>query len=198
MIADRLRKLRDWYERLSQRERALIGAMGVTFVITVTLIIGFVVNDGLTTLAQRNSDMRQALRDIETQRDGYLRQKAKLDQLATRLGQAPIQLGGYLEEAAKEAGVQILESNDHPPAPAGKNWTEKSLDLRLSHVQLDQLANFLRRIESGPHLVVVNALLVRTRDDKHQELDVEMGISTYEKTEKKDKPGAKKPDKDKG
>jgi general secretion pathway protein M len=197
IITDKIQQLREWFERLSQRERALIGAMGVTFVITVTLIIGFFINDGLTSLAERNADMRQALRDIDTQRESYLRAKAKVDQMATRLGQQPIQLGGYLEAAAKETGVQIPESNDRPPVAAGKNWMEKSVDLHLTRVKLDQLANFLKHIESGPQLVVVTGLLVRTRDDKHQELDVDLTVSTFEKASK-DKAGGKKGEKEKG
>ncbi len=193
IITDKLQQAREWFDRLSQRERALIGAMAVTFVITLTLIIGFFINDGLTSLAERNADMRQALRDIDTQRESYLRAKAKVDQLASRLGQTPIQLGGYLEAAAKDTGITILESNDRPPVAAGKNWTEKSLDLRLSRVSLDHLANFLKHIENGPQLVVVTGLLVRTRDDKHVELDVEMTVSTYEKAK-----SGKKGEKDKG
>jgi hypothetical protein len=43
--------------------------------------------------------------------------------------------------------------------------------------------------------VVVTSLSVRTRDDKHQDLDVEMTVSTYEHAQPKDKPGAKKGEK---
>jgi general secretion pathway protein M len=181
IITDKLNALRDWFERLSQRERTMVSALGVTFVLMVTLIVGFLITDGLSSLGERNADMRQALRDIETQRDAYLKLKAKSSQLETRLGHTPIQLGGYLEQAAKEAGVEIPESNERPPVAAGKNWTERSVDLSLKRVRIDALANFLKRVETGPNLVVVTALLVRTRDDKHQELDVEMTVSTYER-----------------
>ena len=37
---DRIQTLRDKWERLSQRERTMVGAMGVTFVLMVTLIVG--------------------------------------------------------------------------------------------------------------------------------------------------------------
>ena len=181
MINDRLQALRDRYERLSQRERTMVGALGVTFVLMVTLVGGFFITDGLASLEEKNSDMRQALKDIESQRDSYLRARSKVRQLETRLGQQPIQLGGFLEQAAKDSGIQIPESNEQPPQAAGKQYTERAIDLRLSHVTLDQLANFMKRIETGPNLVVVKSLSIRTRDDKHQELDVEMTVATYEK-----------------
>jgi len=199
IFQERIDALRDWFERLSQRERTMVSALGVTFVVLVTLIVGFLITDGLSTLEERNAAMRQALRDIETQRDAYLRAKAKTSQLETRLGTGGMQLGGYLEQAAKEAGVEIPESNERPPVAAGKKYVERSVDLRLQKVKIDALAAFLKRIETGPNLVIVNSLLVRTRDDRHQELDVEMGVSTYERAQVKDK-GTKKGDKgsDKG
>lgn len=195
ILTDKIAALRDWFERLSQRERTMVGALGVTFIVLLTLIVGFLIVDGLSSLEERNADMRQALKDIDTQRDAYLRIKAKSSALQTRLGQTAVQLGGYLEQAAKESGIEIPESNERPPAQAGKNWTEKSVDLRLNRVRIDALASFLKRIETGQQLVVVTSLMVRTRDDKHQELDVEMSVSTFERTSQKDKPGAKKGEK---
>ena len=46
---------------------------------------------------------------------------------------------------------------------------------------LENLAKFLRGVETGPNLVLVTGLNVRTRDDKHEELEVEMTVTTWEK-----------------
>jgi hypothetical protein len=194
IFQDKIDALRDRFERLSQRERTMVGALGVTFVVMLTLIVGFLITDGLSSLEQRNAAMRQALRDMETQRDSYLKLRAKTAQLETRLGHGSVQLGTYLEQSAKEAGVEILENTDRPMAPAGKQWTERGVDLRLSRVRLEQLANFMKKIETGPNLVLVTGLNIRTRDDKHQDLDVEMSVSTYEKNKGAGK-DAKKGDK---
>jgi type II secretory pathway component PulM len=197
MIFDsKLQALRDRWERLSSRERLMVGALGVTFVLMVTLIVGFFITDGLVTLEERNGDMRQALRDLETQRDPYLKAKAKTAQIEQRIGHTPVQLQGYLEAAAKDSGVEIPESNERPPAPAGKHYVERAVDLRLRQVKLDALAKFLKKVETGQSSVVVTALSIRTRDDKHQDLEVEMTVSSFERTaDKKEKPGAKKGDK---
>jgi hypothetical protein len=188
----RMQRLRDRWERLSSRERTMVGAMGVTFVLMVTLIVGFVITDGLSTFEEKNSDMRQALRDLDTHRQSYLAAKNKLQQVEARIGHNSIQLGGYLEQAAKESGVEIPESNDRQPTAAGKQYLEKSNELRLKAVKLDALGKFLKHVETGPNLVVVTALNVRTRDDKHEDLDVEMTVSTYEHAPKdQKKPGGK-------
>jgi type II secretory pathway component PulM len=192
ILASRIQRLRDRWERLSQRERTLVTAFGVSFVVMTSLIVAVVVTDGLTEMGERNTAMRQALRDLETQRESYLRAKAKVSQIEARIGHTPVQLTGYLETAAKEAGVEIPESNERPTVPSGSKWTERSVDLRLRKVTLESLANFLNRVETGTGLVVVTALNVRARDDKRQEFDVELSVSTYEHAgEKKDKPGKK-------
>jgi type II secretory pathway component PulM len=180
-LNDRMQALRDKWERLSQRERTMVGALGVTFVVLVTVIVGFLISDGLSSMDERNTAMRQALRDLDTQRDAYLRNKAKASQMETRLGSQPIQLPGYLEAAAKEAGVEIPDQVERPPAAAGKKFIEHTVDLRLKAVTIDQLNKFMKAIETGKSLVVVTGLSVRTRDDKHQQLDVEMAVSTYER-----------------
>lgn len=180
-LNERMQALRDRWERLSQRERTMVGALGVTFVIMMVLIVGFLITDGLASMEEHNADMRQALRDLDTQRDNYLRMKAKASQMETRLGQTPVQLQGYLEQAAKEAGIDIPETKENPPTPAGKRFVERSVDLGLHAVTLDQLVKFMRAIETGRSLVVVTRLNVRTRDDKHEQFDVEMSVSTYER-----------------
>jgi hypothetical protein len=187
---DRLQALRDKWERLSQRERAMVGALGVTFVVMVTLVVGFLISDGLATLDERNSDMRQALRDLDTQRDHYILMKAKVSQMDVRLGQTPVQLQSYLEQAAKDAGIEIPDASPRPPATVNKSFVERAVDLQLHAVTLDQLAKFMKAIETGRSLVVVNGLLVRTRDDKHEKLDVEMSVTTWER--QTGKPAAKK------
>ena len=180
-LKDRMQALRDKWERLSQRERTMVGAMGVTFVLMLTLIVGFLITDGLSSMEERNADMRQALRDLDTQRDSYLRLKAKTAQMETRLGTTPVQLQGYVEQAAKEAGVEISDSSDRPAVSAGKKFIERSVDLHLKPMTIDQLTKFMKAIETGRSLVVVTQLTVRTRDDKHQQLDVDMSVSTYER-----------------
>jgi len=198
MILDaQIARFRARWERLSTRERTLLTAMGITFVAMTTVIVGFVITDGLSTLEERNADARQALRDLETQRDSYLKAKAKAAQLETRMGKTPVQLQGFLEQVGKETGVEIPESDEQAAQPSAKSqFQERSVTLRLKQVTLESLTKFMRGIETGPNLVVITALNIKTRDDKHQDLEVEMTVTTWDHaTDKKDKTATKKGDK---
>lgn len=192
----RISQLRERWERLSPRERTLLAALGGTFVVIMLVFSGFLILDGLSSLEEQNAAARDALHDIDTQREAYLKAKAKAAQLETRMGKTPVQLQGFLEQVAKDTGVTIPETTEQQPVPAGKQFVERSVDLRLKRVTLESLTKFLHGIENGPNLVVVTQLKITSPDDKHVELDAEITVSTYEHaSEKKDKTATKKGDK---
>lgn len=179
-ISDRVNDLRGRWDRLSDRERAMVSGLGVAFLVLGVVIVGFSISSSLSDLEDSNHDIRAALSDIAEHRDSYTRAKQKTAQLEVRIGHGGLQLQSYLEQASKEAGVTIAESTERQPSPVGKKYVERAVDLHLKPVGLDALAKFLRRIETGPNLVSVTALNIRTRDDKHEDLEVEMTVSTYE------------------
>jgi len=192
-LTDKVSDLRGRWDRLSDRERTMVSGLGLGFLVILILIIGFSISGSLSDLEDANNDMRTALRDIADHRDSFQKAKAKTAQLEVRIGHVPVQLQGYLEQAAKDSGVEIAETVERQPAPIGKKYVERAIDLRLRKVGIDSLTKFLRRIETGPNLVAVTALNVRTRDDKHEEMEVEMTVSTYEHATEKQ--GAKKKEK---
>ncbi len=180
MLEERITALRDRFERLTERERRMVAGCGVMAVLCLVFGVGWFITSSLSDFGERNANMRQALKDLETQRDAYLRAKAKSAQMESRLSHGNVRLQSYLEQAAKEVGIEIPESSERQ-APAGKHFTEHAVDLRLRQVKLDALTRFLQKIESGSTLAVVTALDVKKRDDKHIDLDVEMTVSTYER-----------------
>ncbi len=184
---------KDKWERLTQRERTMVGLLGITACVMVSMVGSFVIWNGLATLEEQTSDMQTALDDIKVKREVYLRDKEKARLLKARLGQ-PVKLQGYLEDAAKATSVQIRESNEAPPRLVGTQYEERSVDIQLRPLTIDMLANFLKRIETGSSMVIVTNLLIRTRDDKHKDLDVQMTAVTYQPAEKKEpsKDAAKK------
>ena len=182
----RIRSLGDTLERMSQRERTMAALLGAAFLGCVFLIGGYLIYSRLSDLEERNDAMRQALRDIQSKRGAYLQARAKIAQLESRIGTQPLQLSGFLEQAAKDSGIDIRETNPKAPEPVGKKYVQQSMDVRLSKVQLEPLSKFMRRLEQNPgNLVLVTQLLIRSRDDKHQEFDVDMTVSTYEHAPKK-------------
>ena len=180
-----LQRVRDYLDGLSSRERTLLTTLGVTIGLLLVLGFAYTINDRIDTLEENNEAMHSALRDIEKKRVPYLAARALAAQLDSRIGQTPLQLSGFLELISKETGIEIRETNPRTPEAVGKKYIQQSVDLRISKVALEPLLKFMRRLETyQQNLVLVTQLSIRARDDKHQDFEVDMVVSTYENAPK--------------
>lgn len=176
-----LARLRDAFEGLSARERSLLALLGAVIVLLLFLVGAYTLYDRIDTLEERNLAMEKALSDIAKKRGPYLQARARQAQLDSRIGNSPLQLSGFLEGIAKEQSIEIRETNPRTPEPIGKKYIQQSVDLRLGRVKLEPLLKFMHRLETYPNnLVLVTQLSIRNRDDKHEEFEVDMTVSTYE------------------
>jgi len=184
MIGDRIAQVRAQWERLSLRERRLLTLFGGCLIALIVFSIGYVITDGLRSIDERNRDMRQALKDISAHRDEFIRARSETDRMKVKIPEEgkgqPMQ--GFLEAAAKDLDITIPEMNERPAQARGKQFVEKAVDIKLRGINLQQLAEFMRKVETtSQNVVVVSRLFVRTRFNQHDQLDVEMTVSTFER-----------------
>jgi Tfp pilus assembly protein PilO len=183
------------WNRMAVRERKLISILAGAVALLALLLTGYLIIDSLQEISNSNEDAREALAAIANHRDDYLDAKARMVSQETRIGVEPPQLAADLEAAGKEAGIQIPETVDRPPAPAGKRYMEHSLDVKLRKVGLKELATFLSKVETNPRLIVVTRLQIRRSFGEGDKMDVELTATAYErlKDDKKKKaaPAAK-------
>lgn len=176
------------FERMSARERLLVGGLGAVVLALVAVGAGYLVWSKLDDLAARNVAMRQALSDLDTHKDGYLDTQRRQAALKLAIPETPLELNTYVDQAASAVGVKIDESSEVQPAE-GTRYTQRGLQIKLRKLNLSQLASLLKQLESSTtHVVQVTELTVYTRWNKHEEVDAELVVSTYEK-------GAPKPKK---
>lgn len=191
-------RLRESLDAIPARQRALLFGLLGTMLFLGTAVAIYSVYDTIDTLEGKNDAMGRALRDIEQKREAYLSAKARERNLESRIGQSSLQLSGFLEQMAKEVGIEIRETNPRSPENVGKKYLQQSIDVRISKVALEPLLKFMRKIETYPsNLVMVTQLNIRSRDDKRQEFEVDMTVATFEhapKTASKDKKPDGKPE----
>jgi len=190
-----IRLAAEW-ERLAPRERrwvtALLGA-----VVTVALLLGatYAMNK-IGDLHDENAAIREALGAIAQHRDEYLEAKARNAVQEARIGNDPPQLTADLEVAARGENVQIAESSERPPAPAGRRYIEHDMDIKIRETDLQSLTKFLKRVETGPRLVFFTRLALKHRySDDSDKLDVELTATAFERVREdktKKKPEGKK------
>jgi type II secretory pathway component PulM len=178
--------------RLSPREKQLLGGLSAMVFVGITVLVGYFVVSGLEEIEQTNSDIRKALKDIDKNRATYLKQRKRLDALRATMSRTPLELNRFIETAASAVGVSIAESAEIPPT-SGDEFTQRGMEVKLRKVGLEQLAKLMKELEGSPHIVQITRLSVTPRWNQHQDLDVEMVVSTYDwKAATETRPGGTK------
>ena len=107
-----------------------------------------------------------------------------------------IELNSFVEKAAKKVEVNIAESDEITPVE-GDDFVQRGLEIKLRKVTVKQVAELIKQLESSPQLVQITRLSVQSSWNQHEQLNVEMVVSTFEYRERKPEEPAKKKKKDK-
>jgi hypothetical protein len=180
------------WERLAPKQRRTLAILVGTAVGIATLFIFWLVFSNISDLEEDNLAVREALAAIAKNKDVYLDAKARSDQQAARIGNDPPQLTGDIETAAKEEQIDIAESTEQKPVPAGKHYVEHDVDIKIHEVGLQALTKFMRRLETGPRLIFFTRLSLKRRFSDQEKLEVEATATAFERVHEekaKKKPG---------
>jgi type II secretory pathway component PulM len=184
------------WDRLAPRQRRLIAAALATAAFLVAVFGAWIVFSDISELEDDNVAIREALKSIATNRDIYLEAKSRSAAQEARIGVDPPQLTGDIEAAAHEEQIEIAESSERPTTPAGRRYVEHDVDIKIREVGLQALSKFLRRLETGPRLIVFTHLSIKRRFSDQEKLEVEATATAFErvreeKSKKKPADGAK-------
>ncbi|HEX3903060.1 MAG TPA: hypothetical protein VH853_09420 [Polyangia bacterium] len=170
------------WERMAPRTKRWV-TVGIAAV--VILSVGWAVVIKLSDIGELedgNAAIRDALTAIARHRDEYLDAKARNSVQEARIGEAPPQLAGDLEAAARAANIQIAESSERPTIPAGRRYVEHDTDLKIRETDLQSLTTFLKQVETGPRLIFFTRLALKhPYGAEAGKLDVEATATAFEK-----------------
>lgn len=173
--------LSDRLSTLEPRERSLLLGFAVVLAVGIVLL-------GPILLLQRASEARdenQAIRDFLERLDenrGKLEQRrAERDALLARYAQKLPVLATIVEDAAKQNGVELAESQNRPDVPIGKRYVERAVSVRIRKVGLLGLSRTLEKVAKSPHPVSISRLNIKPRGGEPDSYDVELVVSGYER-----------------
>jgi len=170
-------RARDFWDRISPRERKLVLLAAIAMPITIALWLGMAIHDGLVAMEHRNDRTRQAL-DVVAELKA--RGPIKPDEAQVPIPNDPIPLETYLNNAATAAGFTIKNTSPRPPLTKN-GFVTSSVSFQLEDLEIEKLKAFLQEVETKQKVVFVTHLDVK-RDfkDKHK-LDATVEVSTYSK-----------------
>ncbi len=180
-MSDWRARLRAAWDRLSPRERLLVGLVGALFGFMFVLLA--VVNPLLSAsdrAGQRTLAAERELADVERMRGELDEIHGRLSSVERRVREGPRgNIFTPLEALASQSGVKV-DSMEPQTAPASEDYRETKVQVVLKDVSLAQLTDYLHRIESASQLLSIKSLRIRTRPDESALLDVHFSVSSFE------------------
>jgi hypothetical protein len=173
-------KARDFWDRISPRERRLVVILGIAAPITIAIWLGLSIRDGLVDMEHRNDRTRKALNVLTDLRSRGETGGPKSDDAVAMMGTEPLSLPTYLDNAAKKAQFTLKSTTPHP-AVTRNGFVTNSVSCSLDDLSIEQLKTFLMEVEMGSKVVAVTHIDLRRDFRSKEKLDVNLEISTYSK-----------------
>jgi type II secretory pathway component PulM len=166
-------------ERLSPRERALLGGAVLATLAIVIWLCAATLADRREALAAQIAAGRRDLERMVTLRDEVLRLRAENDAVQRRLASlgAEFSLFSHLEAVTRRTlSRERITAMNPSTRPLTDGMQEESVAIRLSGVSLRELVSLLYEIEKGEAPLLVGQLRVKKRYDESQIFDVTLDV----------------------
>jgi hypothetical protein len=172
-------KARDFWDRISPRERRLVVIAAIAAPITIAIWLGLAIHDGLLKMEARNDRDRKALDALADMRARGGAQET--DDVVALMGTEPLSLETYLDNAAKKVKYELKGTNPHSPQPPRNGFVTSSASCTLEKLTIEQLRGFLSELETASKVVAVTHIDLHRNFREKDKVDVSLEVSTYSK-----------------
>ncbi|AKU91330.1 type II secretion system protein GspM [Vulgatibacter incomptus] len=171
------------WSSLSLRERRMLALLFSAFVVTV-LFMGFAsMRKSMAQHDESIAEKRLQLQKVAVLAAGFREAELARTRIESRIRGTPVRLFSYLEDIAKKQSLAIGDMQDRGSDSAGDGIQRSTVEVSFAQIDLKSLINFLNEIEKSPHLVKIEKLRVRHRNDNPDLLDANFTVSTYQLTQ---------------
>jgi len=169
--------------QINARERKLLGVLGFAASILLLLAIPVALDFLIRSEQSDNDDVRSALSDVQDARGRVRERQARADAIAQRYLRKPPSLAGYLEQAAQQEKLEVTEATPLPDIPHGKRYTEHGTNIHLNKTGMLAPTRFFEAIEQSGFPLAITRLDLRKRSGENDSFDIEVGVSSYERSD---------------
>lgn len=184
-------------DRLSRREKFMVGGLALCFAIFVVTLISLWVSSSLGAMERRISDKTtrlQAVIDLRKQYEEAKRREEEVKRLIQR--GRNIDLVATLGNLEKQLGVNIEDLQTRTPAlNPDQGIEEVKVEVNIPRITIDRLVELLEEIERKSKTIAVRVLRVRNNFRDPTQLDVNMTVSNFQLMKEKEGPSKGAPPK---
>jgi hypothetical protein len=166
-------------ERLSPRERVLVGGAAAVTVLLLLWLVATMVGDRRQTLQAQITSSERDLKEMVSLRDRYLRLRTERDAVQRRLasGGTDFSLFSHLEGVSREALAPDRVAAMNPSTrTVSDELQEEDVEMRLSGVSLRDMVGLLYRVEKSDTPLLVSRLQMKKRYDQPYVFDATLVV----------------------
>ena len=175
-----------WKEPLSgldPRERRLLSSFVAVLSLLVLIVAPFLTMKAVWAKQSENEALRKAIDSLVEAQPALQKSDAQRQSILARYGKAAPPLGAFLDNQARQNGIEIPESQDRPVVPHGKRFEERSTRIQLRKVGMANLARFMESVEKSQFPIIFSRVDIRKRLSESDSYDVEVIASAYDRKE---------------
>ncbi len=167
------------FARLTTRERNLVMLAGGVVSAFILFLIVLSFSSSASGYRRRTEDKLKKLADVQELAASFREAETQRQAVEQQLTASNVQLGSYLEEKSKAAGLEIPAMSNRGPTPIGDGKIqETTAEFTLNDISLRKLTDFLSSVESGPGVVKVKYVRIEPRA-ANETLNAWVNVATY-------------------
>ncbi len=174
---------KDPFGTLDPRERRLLTSFGVAVSVVVVVAVLFFSVKAVAAGQSENEILRKTIDDLVEAQPALQKSDAQRNSILARYGRAAPPLGAFLDNQARQNGIEIPESQDRPVVPHGKRFDERSTRIQMRKVGMASLARFMESVAKSQFPIVFSRVDIRKRLSESDSYDVEIIASAYDRKE---------------
>lgn len=172
------RALRIAFGRFTQREQFLLVGGSIVGGALLCTLAALLMGQAIAQQQRRVDAKKDQLAQVLALRGEYHQRQAEHAQKLRTLSTSHVRLISLVEDAAKQAGIEIGQLRPEDSEPGTDGIYESRVDLRAAGLSADRLQEFVNLIENGRGIVVVRH--IKLARPYHKDLaEVELSVSTF-------------------
>jgi general secretion pathway protein M len=178
-MSDFATTIQNSFSTLSARERRLVTVAGLVVSVFVVFMVTFSFANKATAIRNRTTTKTEKLAKVQDLAASYNQSRAQREMAERQLAASNIRLSSFLEDIAKQKGVDLPTINPKADvAIEGTKIVESSVEVSLTDVKLNRLLEFLAAVEGGQGVVKVKYMQLEPRVAS-ESITARLQIATY-------------------
>ena len=177
-----LDSLRDYWEKLSDRERKLLSGMGAVLLTLIVFVAVWTTSSAVADVEEERDEIRRVLADIDRASELLAKRRNERMAIEARYQLKAPALAAYMERKAKDQGLVVGQVSEEPEKSIN-GYRRQSVRASISGVSLRPVMHLLAAIEQEPAPMAIERLVIEhySAGDSYK---VDIGVSAFDAPEK--------------